>query len=184
MKRRDFLITAGMSAAALARLHSRLWAQAGALPDRGKPAAVSPAKLERVSIMTYNFTSVMKLESQPASPESDTRALRHRGHVRRHLRRAQRRSPALASGLDRRRLPQGASRADREGEVADDADQCRVRPDDHLRRRSGSAQPGHRSDHAVGGPRGGAQLPARDDQSGSAHTGEQGSVHGRAAGDG
>ena len=69
MKRRDFLITAGMSAAALARLQSRLWAQAGALPDRGKPAAVSPAKLERVSIMTYNFTSVMKLESQPASPD-------------------------------------------------------------------------------------------------------------------
>ena len=69
MKRRDFLITAGMSAAALARLHSRLWAQAGALPNRGKPAAVSPAKLERVSIMTYNFTSVMKLESQPASPD-------------------------------------------------------------------------------------------------------------------
>ena len=36
--------------------------------DRGTPAAVSPDKLARVSIMTYNFTSRLKLEGQPPDP--------------------------------------------------------------------------------------------------------------------
>ena len=184
MKRRDFLITAGMSAAALARLHSRLWAQAGALPDRGKPAAASPAKLERVSIMTYNFTSVMKLESQPASPDrtlelfdiadmfADTYGVHNVEVQHSHL------ASTEADYLKelRARIEKAKSRMT---QINVEFGPMTISAADPVQRNQAIE-----SDHAVGGPRGGAQLPAHDNQSGSAHTGEQGSVHGRAAGDG
>lgn len=37
--------------------------------DRGAPAQASPAKLARLSIMTYNFTSRLKLEGRPPGPD-------------------------------------------------------------------------------------------------------------------
>jgi hypothetical protein len=37
--------------------------------DLGPPAAVSAAKLARLSIMTYNFTSRLKLEGLPPNPD-------------------------------------------------------------------------------------------------------------------
>ncbi|MEO7189540.1 MAG: TIM barrel protein [Vicinamibacterales bacterium] len=73
MKRRDFLIGAAASAATVAGVSAIARAQAGSPVavqewDKGSPAQVSPAKLARVSIMTYNFTSMLKLEGQPDSP--------------------------------------------------------------------------------------------------------------------
>jgi hypothetical protein len=58
--------TVGASALAVAR---REWAQEQPPPlDSGSPAAVSAAKLARVSIMTYNLTARLKLEGQPPGP--------------------------------------------------------------------------------------------------------------------
>jgi hypothetical protein len=72
IKRRDFLTGAGAAAPALAGFMQSAFAQRApdelAPLDKGAPAAVSAAKLARISIMTYNFTSRMKLEGQPDSP--------------------------------------------------------------------------------------------------------------------
>ena len=72
MNRRDVLrgaaavapIWAGLTRSAMAQGQ----ADAAAPLDRGVPAAVSADKLARISIMTYNFTSRLKLEGQPPSP--------------------------------------------------------------------------------------------------------------------
>jgi len=73
MKRRDFLIGAAAGATVTAGLTRSAIAQGGAdqsVPlDKGAPAAVSPAKLARISIMTYNFTSRLKLEGQAPNPD-------------------------------------------------------------------------------------------------------------------
>jgi hypothetical protein len=73
MNRRDFLRGAAAGAAVMAGYTRDAMAQAAQGQavelDHGPPAAVSPAKLARVSIMTYNFTSRLKLEGQP--PNAD-----------------------------------------------------------------------------------------------------------------
>ena len=73
MKRRDFLIRTAAGAAVTAGFTRSAIAQGGAdqsAPiDKGAPAAVSPAKLARISIMTYNFTSRLKLEGQAPNPD-------------------------------------------------------------------------------------------------------------------
>jgi sugar phosphate isomerase/epimerase len=68
MKRRDFLRAIPAAVPVLTAL-PRAFAQEQPAPlDTGSPASVSPAKLARISIMTYNFTSRLKLEGQAASP--------------------------------------------------------------------------------------------------------------------
>jgi sugar phosphate isomerase/epimerase len=73
MKRRDFLRSAAAVAPVLAGFTPNAVAQGApdqAAPlDKGAPAAVSAAKLARISIMTYNFNSRLKLESQPPNPD-------------------------------------------------------------------------------------------------------------------
>src|SRR5450432_3522985 len=39
--------------------------------DRGPPSSAGSAKLSRVSIMAYNFTSRLKLEGQPPGPDRE-----------------------------------------------------------------------------------------------------------------
>ena len=73
MKRRDFLIGAGAGAPVIAGFTGSAIAhgapdQAAPL-DKGAPAAVTAAKLARISIMTYNFTSRLKLEGQAQNPD-------------------------------------------------------------------------------------------------------------------
>src|SRR5437763_14542273 len=76
MERRDFLITA-TAAAAFAGLGRELFAQGrGGTPtdwtaDPGKPSKADPAKLARISMMTLNFTPILKLPAnlpQPPAP--------------------------------------------------------------------------------------------------------------------
>jgi hypothetical protein len=73
MKRRDFLVGALAGGAGVAGFAQNAIAQAApdrAAPlDKGAPAAVSAAKLARISIMTYNFTSRLKLEGQEQNPD-------------------------------------------------------------------------------------------------------------------
>jgi hypothetical protein len=73
MKRRDFLMGAAAVAPVLAGFTRSAIAQGApdqAAPlDNGAPAAVSAAKLARISIMTYNFTSRLKLEGQAQNPD-------------------------------------------------------------------------------------------------------------------
>ena len=58
------------AAAAVAGLTRNVMAQgASATLDGGVPAAAGADNLARVSIMTYKFTSRLKLEGQPPSPE-------------------------------------------------------------------------------------------------------------------
>ena len=72
MKRRNFLFSTALGAPAMATFTKSALAQRAAEPapplDRGTPAAVSAVKLARVSIMTYNFTSRLKLEGPPPNP--------------------------------------------------------------------------------------------------------------------
>ena len=72
MNRRDVLRGAAAVAPIWAGLTRNAMAQgqadAAAPLDRGVPAAVSADKLARISIMTYNFTSRLKLAGQPPSP--------------------------------------------------------------------------------------------------------------------
>lgn len=79
MQRRHFLMGAAAAqavvmggfsrnASAQARGGSGRLAMNGPL-DRGTPAAVSAAKLARISIMDYNFESRLKLEGKPPSPD-------------------------------------------------------------------------------------------------------------------
>ena len=72
MKRRDFLTGAAVFGPVMAGLIQRATAQGppdqSAPLDHGAPAAVSADKLARISIMTYNFTSRLKLEGQPPNP--------------------------------------------------------------------------------------------------------------------
>lgn len=76
MQRRDFLIGAAAGAALFAGATPAAKAQGGpgalgpAEPlDNGAPAKVSADKLARVSIMSYNYTSRLKLEGQPESAD-------------------------------------------------------------------------------------------------------------------
>jgi hypothetical protein len=73
MQRREFMTSAAAGVAAMTGFTRGAIAQGGpgqAAPlDNGAPAAVSTAKLARVSIMTYNFTSRLKLAGQPRSPD-------------------------------------------------------------------------------------------------------------------
>jgi Xylose isomerase-like TIM barrel len=65
MQRRDFLMGSMATVAAFAGGERVLRAQ-----GRGQtPANVSPDKLARISIMTLNFGSILKLPDQPSSPE-------------------------------------------------------------------------------------------------------------------
>ena len=64
MERRDFLVGAAAGAAAVAGFGRTGWAQ-----GRGGPANVSPEKLARVSIMTTDFDSILRLPGRQASPE-------------------------------------------------------------------------------------------------------------------
>ena len=59
MKRRDFLARVAAAAPVMTALTARAKAQSG----------VSAAKLARISIMTYNYRSSLKLPSQPSSPD-------------------------------------------------------------------------------------------------------------------
>jgi len=79
MNRRDFLINTTAGAAAFGTLGRALFAQVrgaqgGLLPptdwsaDPGKPANVDAAKLARISIMTLNFSAILKLPVNPAPP--------------------------------------------------------------------------------------------------------------------
>lgn len=76
MKRREFLI-GGAAAAAFAGTRS-LWAQGTNPPnpqppvDPGKPADADPAKLARISIMTLNFSNMIKLPGQTENPDNPT----------------------------------------------------------------------------------------------------------------
>src|SRR5258705_6142435 len=79
MKRREFLIS---SAAAAAFAGARtLWAQGTNPPnpqqpvDPGKPADADPAKLARISIMTLNFSNLIKLPGQTENPDNPPRTL-------------------------------------------------------------------------------------------------------------
>jgi hypothetical protein len=65
MHRRDFLVGTAASAAALVGLNRRGWAQGRG----GSPANVSADELARISIMTLNFGSILKLPSQEPSAE-------------------------------------------------------------------------------------------------------------------
>lgn len=72
MKRREFLIGAA-SAAAVAGFARAGWTQGRGnaidwSADPGKPAKADPAKLARISIMTLNFTPILKLPGQAESP--------------------------------------------------------------------------------------------------------------------
>jgi len=73
MQRRDFLRGAAAVGPVLAGFTRNAIAQGApdqAAPlDKGAPAAVGAAKLARISIMTYNFTSRLKLEGQPQNPD-------------------------------------------------------------------------------------------------------------------
>lgn len=66
MQRREFLVGAAAGAVAIAGLNRSGWAQGRG----GSPANVSPEKLARVSIMTLNFGSILKLPWQEARPEA------------------------------------------------------------------------------------------------------------------
>jgi hypothetical protein len=69
MQRREFLVCAGTAAMAGWVRNAVAQEAPGQAPplDNGSPAPVSAAKLARISIMTYNFTSRLKLEGQPPS---------------------------------------------------------------------------------------------------------------------
>ena len=73
MKRRDFLRGAAVGAPVLAGFTQGAVAQGtpdqAAPLDKGAPAPVSAGKLARISIMTYNFTSRLKLEGQARNPD-------------------------------------------------------------------------------------------------------------------
>jgi hypothetical protein len=68
MKRRQFLSSA-LGAGVLAGFGDRARAQGASGLDSGAPAKVGADKLARISIMTYNFTSRMRLEGQPPNPD-------------------------------------------------------------------------------------------------------------------
>src|ERR1017187_634604 len=72
MNRRDFVKGAAAIASVVTGLKTSANAQGAqnqAAPlDKGAPAAASAAKLARISIMTYNFTSRLKLEGQAPNP--------------------------------------------------------------------------------------------------------------------
>jgi len=67
MRRRTFLVGTAAGAAAVVGW-SRL-ASAQGRGQGGSPANVSPDKLARVSLMTLNFNSILKLPGQEATPE-------------------------------------------------------------------------------------------------------------------
>ena len=71
MRRRDFLIgsaaMAGWSRIAAAQGQGRGGQGRGG--QGGSPANVSPDKLARISLMTLNFSSILKLPTQEATPE-------------------------------------------------------------------------------------------------------------------
>ncbi len=73
MNRRDFLSGAAGVAPLLAGFTQGAMAQSApgqAAPlDTGAPAAAGAAKLARISIMTFNFTSRLKLEGQAPNPD-------------------------------------------------------------------------------------------------------------------
>ena len=66
MQRREFLIGTAAGAAALVGWKRGAFAQGR---GGGSPAAVAPEKLARVSIMTLNFDSILKLPSREATAE-------------------------------------------------------------------------------------------------------------------
>jgi hypothetical protein len=75
MERRDFLITAAAGAVAFAGLTRDLFGQGrgNAAPidwtaDPGKPGNFPAAKLARISMMTLNFTPILKLPINPPAP--------------------------------------------------------------------------------------------------------------------
>jgi hypothetical protein len=74
MNRRDFLINTTAGAAAFAGLSRALFAQGrGGTPidwtaDPGKPANADAVKLARISMMTLNFSPLLKLPAAPAAP--------------------------------------------------------------------------------------------------------------------
>ena len=71
MNRRHFMTGLSVGAPVVASLLQSARAQTpdqSAPLDRGTPAAASAAKLARISIMTYNFTSRLKLEGQAQNP--------------------------------------------------------------------------------------------------------------------
>lgn len=66
MQRRSFLVGSAAGVVALVGWRRTGWAQGG---GQGTPASVSPDKLARVSLMTLNFSSILKLPGQEATPE-------------------------------------------------------------------------------------------------------------------
>lgn len=68
MQRRDFLVGTAASAAAMLGWNRIARAQARG-GQGGSPANVSPDKLARISLMTLNFNSILKLPMQEATPE-------------------------------------------------------------------------------------------------------------------
>jgi hypothetical protein len=66
MQRRTFLVGTVASAAAVMGWRSTARAQGR---GQGSPANVSPEKLARISLMTLNFNSILKLPTQEATPE-------------------------------------------------------------------------------------------------------------------
>jgi hypothetical protein len=68
MQRRTFLVGTAASAAAVVGW-SRIAQAQGRGGQGGSPANVSPDKLLRISIMTLNFNSILKLPTQEATPE-------------------------------------------------------------------------------------------------------------------
>ena len=67
MQRRTFLV--GTAAGAAAMVGWSGTARAQGRGQGGSPANVSPDKLARVSLMTLNFNSILKLPAQEATPE-------------------------------------------------------------------------------------------------------------------
>lgn len=68
MERRDFLVGTAAGAAVMVGWSRTMRAQQGR-GQGGSPANVSPDKLARISLMTLNFNSILKLPTQEATPE-------------------------------------------------------------------------------------------------------------------
>src|SRR5262245_66455971 len=78
MERREFLVTVAAGAAALTGVRP-LFAQGRGNPpdwsaDPGKPAVADPAKLARISMMTLNFSPLLKLPPSPPNPNAQPAA--------------------------------------------------------------------------------------------------------------
>ena len=164
MQRREFLMTAA-AAAGIARTG---WAQGA-----GQKAEAVHARSHR------DHDAELQPDAEGprrgARTEPDARAVRPAQDAGRHVRGAQDRIPALPHRIHRALVLEGASRPHRESQVANDADQRRVRRRAHLLGADGPLPDDDgRSDQALGRSRRDAGRSAGHGQSGPADPREQG----------